>query len=64
MPNGYINLIHYDDAARVVVAALLTTSTVVLVPAHCVTGIPTETIRVLVGQKNLKKMRSSMREGF
>eukprot|EP00091_Calanus_sinicus_P003058 TRINITY_DN13208_c0_g1_i1.p1 TRINITY_DN13208_c0_g1~~TRINITY_DN13208_c0_g1_i1.p1 ORF type:complete len:128 (-),score=23.93 TRINITY_DN13208_c0_g1_i1:583-966(-) len=30
---------------------VIATSTVVLVPAHCVTGIPTETIRVLVGQK-------------
>ena len=30
---------------------VITTPTVVLVPAHCVTGIPTETIRVLVGQK-------------
>lgn len=30
---------------------VITTPTVVLVPAHCITGIPTETIRVLVGQK-------------
>lgn len=30
---------------------VIATSSVVLVPAHCVTGIPTETIRVLVGQK-------------
>jgi len=30
---------------------VITTSTVVLVPAHCVSGIPSETIRVLVGQK-------------
>ena len=28
MPNGYINLIHYDDAARVVVAALLSPKSV------------------------------------
>ena len=32
-------------------AGVITTPTVVLVPAHCVTGIPTKTIRVLVGQK-------------
>ena len=30
---------------------VITTPTVVLVPAHCVTGIPLETIRVVVGQK-------------
>ena len=32
-------------------AGVITTPTVVLVPANCVTGIPTKTIRVLVGQK-------------
>ena len=30
---------------------VIATPTVVLLPAHCITGIPTETIRVLVGQK-------------
>jgi len=30
---------------------VIVTSSVVIVPAHCVTGIPTETIRAIVGQK-------------
>ena len=30
---------------------VIATPTVVLLPAHCITGIPTETIRVVVGQK-------------
>jgi len=36
-------------------AGVIVTPMVVLVSAHCITGIPTETIRVLVGQKKTDK---------
>lgn len=36
-------------------AGVIVTPLVVLLPANCVTGIPTETIRILVGQKRTDK---------
>jgi len=50
-----VKVVVVSPILELVCGGVIVTPMVVIVPAHCITGIPTETIRVLVGQKKTEK---------